>query len=158
MNDEAGKLIEPQPMAFSFSAPGWYVVAALALLLMLFAIYLLIRHYQNNRYRRVALQFLAGRERELSARNAVAQMVYETDMLVKRIAMARYGRHKVSGLRGRQWITFINSTWRERAFDDTDDQLLTEAIYLSSQPVPGDKATAFVAKAKRWIKYHKKHL
>ncbi len=158
MDDQTGKLIEPPPVAFSFSAPGWYVVGALILLFVLTAICLVIRQYRSNRYRRDALRYLSEKEKELSAQNALDTMVYETHMLIKRIAMSRYGRGKVSGLKGGQWISFINSTWRERSFNDRDGQLLSSDIYKPWHTVQPEQASAFIGKARRWIKSHKKHL
>jgi len=157
-DDSVGKLIEPAPVPFSFGAPGWYVVGALALALLIFCIYLLVMHYKSNRYRRNALQFLANTEDKFSTRQAFGELIYETHMLIKRIAMSRYGRKKVSSLRGDEWISFINTTWREKAFDNSDDELLTQTIYKPLVPVSAGQATAFTRKARRWIKKHKKHI
>jgi len=157
-DDPVGKLIEPAPVPFSFGAPGWYVVWGLALILLIFCIYLLVMHYKSNRYRRQALLFLANTEDKFSARQAFGELVYETHMLIKRIAMSRYGRRKVSGLRGDEWTSFINTTWREKSFNNDDDELLSQSIYKPLVPVSTEQATAFTKKARRWIKKHKKHI
>jgi hypothetical protein len=156
MSDEVGKLIEPAPVPFTFDAPGWYVVGAIAALLILFFVFLLIRHYRLNLYRRHALAQLSAIEKDFSAAGTFDIMVYQADLLVKRIAMARYGRQNVSGLRGNEWISFINNKWREKSFDCTDGQLLTQKIYQSTHPVSVDEASLFLQKTRRWIKRHKR--
>jgi hypothetical protein len=156
MEEQTGKLIEPPPVAFSFSAPGWYVLGGLVLLAVLLVLLLAIRYYRSNRYRRDALRYLSEKQKELSSQNAFGMLVYESNMLVKRIAMSRYGRAKVAGLQAEQWIAFINTTWGERSFNDQEGQLLTRDIY--SQTVHPEQAVAFTSKAMRWIKKHKKHL
>jgi hypothetical protein len=157
MDDQVGKLIEPEPVPFSFTTPGWYVVGVLLLLLVVLCVFLLIKHYKNNLYRRCALAFLIEREKRLSLINASGRIVYETQMLIKRIAMNRYGRREVSGLREDKWIAFINSTWREKSFDEKDNELLSRGIYNSSLQITDETVSAFVEKAKRWIRKHKRH-
>jgi hypothetical protein len=157
-DDSVGKLIEPPPVPFSFGAPGWYALGAFAILLLAFCVYLLVLHYRSNLYRRHALAFLTDTEIKYSAKDAFGELVYETHMLIKRIAMSRYGRKKVSSLRGDEWIAFINTTWHDKAFDNADDELLTQTIYKPRVPVSAGQATAFTRKARRWIKKHKKHI
>jgi len=151
---EYGKLIEPQPVTFSFGAPGWYVLGVLCLLVILFVLWLLWRHHVKNKYRTEALQWLSTKEQSLTRQKNYAALVYETNMLLKRIAMSKYGRSNVAGKRGADWTSYINSTWRAKAFDETDEALLHEDIYCLEAIKPG-KATAFVNKAKQWIRRHK---
>jgi hypothetical protein len=157
-DDPVGKLIEPAPVPFSFGAPGWYVLGGLGLLLLALCIYLLVKHYRSNLYRRRALAFLSDTESRFSTKEAFGDLVYETHMLIKRIAMSRYGRKKVSSLRGDEWISFINTTWHDKAFDNNDEELLTQTIYKPKVPVSAGQATAYTKKARRWIKKHKKNI
>lgn len=148
-----GKLIEPQPVAFSFGAPGWYVLGAVCLLAVLFIAWLLWQHYQKNKYRKYALQWLDVKQQELSSTNNYNALVYETTMLLKRVAMTKYGRDQVAGKRGNEFTTYINSTWRAKAFDANDEALFTNSIY-SETTIEQQKAELFVSKAKQWIKKH----
>lgn len=101
----------------------------------------LLRHYERNRYRREALLWLEEKERSL----------YETDMLLKRIAMRNYGRENVAALRGQAWIDLLNRYWKEGAFTAADADLVSEALYRR----PPASGADFTAKAKRWIRYHR---
>jgi hypothetical protein len=154
MDNEVGKLIEPAPVPFTFDAPGWHVLGAILALLILLMILLLIRYFRLNLYRKHALVQLSTIEKDYTG--AFDIMVYQADLLIKRIAMARYGRHNVSGLRGNEWISFVNNKWHEKSFDSEDSRLLNQKIYQSAAPISGDEAGRFVQKTKRWIKKHKR--
>lgn len=149
-----GNLIEPQAVPFSFGAPGWYVLGILCLLLILFIAWLIWRHYTRNKYRRYALQWLDAKEQELSSASNYGALVYETTMLVKRVAMSKYGRENVAGKRGNEFTAYINTTWKSKAFDATDEVLFSNHIY-SDTNIEQDKAAAFVEKARQWIKQHR---
>ena len=151
---EYGKLIEPAPVPFSFGAPGWYVLGIFCLLVILFVLWLMWRHHVKKRYRAEALQWLSIKEQSLTRQKNYNALVYETSMLLKRIAMSKYGRSNVAGKRGTDWTSYINSTWKAKAFDKQDEALLYGDIY-SVEAIEPDKATAFVNKAKQWIKQHK---
>jgi hypothetical protein len=153
MNDQLGKLIEPEPVPLTFGAPGWYVVGGLLLVLVLLLVWLIVRHYRINLYRQHALVLLADTEQKYNEVQNFDLLVYEADMLIKRIAMSRYGRENVSALRNGQWIEFINSKWHERSFGAQDEKLFNQ-VYQSQQSVSADDASLFVEKTKRWIKKH----
>jgi len=131
MDEQYGKLIEPPPVRFSFGAPGWYVLEALILIVILFIVWMLWRHHVKNKYRTSALQWLAVKEQRYASANKYNTLVYETTMLIKRIAMGKYGRSNVAGKRGTEWTSYINSTWKAKAFDENDEVLFSENIYCS---------------------------
>ncbi len=158
MNDSIpaiGQLIEPAPVRFSFDAPGWYVVGGIVLVLILTGAFLAWRRYRKNRYRREALRWLQQEEQRLVAAMEYAQLVYTADMLVKRIAMQRYGR-ETSSLRGKEWLDYINRTWHSTFTDD--DAKLLDALYASADKIEASRANSFIDKTKHWIKTHKYEL
>ncbi|MXV53244.1 DUF4381 family protein [Pedobacter sp. HMF7647] len=160
MNNDIGTLIEPQPVPFTFGAPGWYVLGVLILIILLVAGWLIMRHYQLNRYRAEAVHYLEqliGAESDNLSPDAPAALVYESQMLLKRIAMKNYGRRLVAGERESGWTDFINSTWRERSFDENDARLFGQAIY-SREVIKLPQATEFADKVRRWIRQHKRRM
>jgi len=150
-----GQLIEPAPVKFTYTTPGWYVLGALLLLLIIVVAWLLIRHYMRNRYRREAIKSLLQIENMYAAKNNYTDLVYETNMLAKRVAMSTYGRPSVAGLRGEEWINYMNSKWRKKSFNTNDALLLTNNLYTFS-PLPAEQASLFVSKTKDWIRKHRK--
>lgn len=155
MKDQIGELIEPAPIAFDYSAPGWKVLAGIFLLLVILLGWKVVSAYRKNIYREHALLQLMDLERVYLAVKAFDLLIYETNMLLKRIAMFRYGRQNVAGLRNEDWTDFINGTWHEKSFDSNDQELLTQVIYQSPSPISEKQAKDFSAKIARWIKKHK---
>lgn len=153
MNDQYGKLIEPPPVSFSFGAPGWYVLAALLLSVVLSIAVLIWRHYLKNKYRTHALQWLDAKQQEYTVNNNYNALVYETTMLVKRIAISKYGRNVVAGKRKEAFIEYINSKYKAVEFNDADKTLLSDTIYTDKN-IEQHTAEQFVSKARQWIKQH----
>jgi hypothetical protein len=155
MDEQYGTLIEPPPVPFHFGAPGWYVAGGLLLLLLIIAAWLLSRHYRKNLYRRQALQWLRSKEEELQHAGSLALLVYETNMLLKRIAIGRYGRTVIAASRDAQWIALLNKTMKKNLFDNKDEQLLQQQLYRSKGAILPDEAAAFIARSKKWIQQHR---
>ena len=155
MNESFGKLIEPEPVPFSFGAPGWYVVGVLIIMGLCIAGYLIYLNHKRNRYRKAALRFLSEIERELSAKNEFVTLLYEHNMMMKRIEMTLFQRDKTASLRGDEWISFLNNTMRKQLFAADDMQLLNAALYQSSS-VNQEIAKKFISNTKQWIRQHKR--
>ncbi len=149
------ELIEPPPVKFSFDAPGWYVVGGLFVLLLITVVILWYRHYKRNKYRAAALSQLAKKVELLIPQQQYDALMYESDLLIKRIAMKKYGRSNVAGLTAAQWIAYINQTWREKSFTTEEGQLLNQKIYAFDKSISKEEAETFVEKSKRWIKKHR---
>lgn len=149
------ELIEPPPVKFSFDAPGWYVVGALLMLLLLASAILWYRHYKRNRYRAAALLQLAKKKELLIPQQQYDVLMYESDLLVKRVAMKKYGRNNVAGLTASQWIAYINQTWKEKSFTNEEGQLLSQKVYAFNNNISKEEAETFVEKSKRWIRKHR---
>lgn len=155
MDDQFGNLIEPAPIGFSFGAPGWYVLGVLLFTLLFIVGWLLLRHYHRNFYRKKALNWLMEKETLCIRKQAYNELVYESNNLIKRIAMRLYGRAEVAGKRPAEWIPFINTTFRESSFDNQDMELLNKDLYASSGDISAEEARSFTDKTKHWIKNHR---
>lgn len=155
MDEQYGQLIEPAPVKFAFGAPAWYVLAGLLLLILSFAAWLLWRYYQRNKYRTKAVKQLTALQQSLSGEGAYDTLVYETNMLIKCIAMAKYGRSAVAGTRGKIWIDYLNSVTKVALFDNKDETLLHESIYTTI-PTSADDAMRFSERARVWVRKHKR--
>ena len=153
MKDDIGTLIEPEPVGFSWGAPGWYVLAGLILLTILVLILLIYKHYQKNKYRRSAVSWLERREAEMFSQHPVA-LVYDAAVLMKRIAITRYGRIEVAGIRDDEWITFLNKCCKAPLFEAHDAEWLRKVLYASKQEVKQNDVRLFIGKTKTWIRKH----
>ena len=153
MNDNIGTLIEPQPVPFTWGAPGWYVLAAWLLIIIVGIILMIIRHYKKNRYRREAIDWLVRREKEMTNQRPDL-IVYDATMLVKRIVMTRYGREHTS-TRNEEWITFLNEACKTQLFTASDSEWLTQTLYAPGSDLRTEDVASYLNKTKTWIKRHR---
>ncbi|SHM79402.1 protein of unknown function [Chitinophaga jiangningensis] len=152
--NDIGQLIVPDPVPFTFAAPGWYVAGVLLLLLLVTAVFLLVRRYRRNRYRRHALAWLEAKQQ---AQLTPAQLLFDTDMLLKQIAMHRYGAATVASLQQQPWMDFLNNSSRPApGFTAEDAGLLQVSLYKpGAEPIAPENINQFITKAKSWIRHHK---
>ncbi|HEX6226247.1 MAG TPA: DUF4381 domain-containing protein [Chryseolinea sp.] len=154
MNDDIGTLIEPDPVKFTWGAPGWYVLGIAVLILICAFLIMFYRHYQKNKYRRAALSWLESREGTLLTQ-APEQIIYDAAMLMKRIAISRYGRNHTAALRDDEWINFLNKVCKSQLFTAGDAEWLTRTLYQSGENLKESETKSFIIKTKRWIKDHR---
>jgi Domain of unknown function (DUF4381) len=92
----------PPPPGWWPPAPGWWVLALLFLLLVAVLIY----RYRSspNRLRRTALRELKHLE---TLASDDMQLASELQNLLRRYAIAAYGREAVADLSGADWLAFV---------------------------------------------------
>jgi hypothetical protein len=103
--DRLEPLRTPETIGWWPPAPGWWVLALLALLLLAFLARQLWRYYRRGAPLRVArqsLERLAESDADLPARlEALAK-------LQRRVAIRIAGRRACAGLTGQAWVDFLN--------------------------------------------------
>ena len=98
-------IVVPDPVSWWPPAPGWYVLAAILLIIF---ILLAIRHWRNwrgNRYRRQSLTELSL----IRAKSSAAYMGRLPELL-KRTALSVWPREEVASLSGRSWHRFLDQS------------------------------------------------
>jgi hypothetical protein len=147
---DPGRLIEPDPVRFSFDAPGWYVLAVI--LIISFVIFFIrwMKRYRKNAYRRAALRRIA----ELtSASTASTEIILnELMILLKRVALQTYGRQKVASLSGEEWFSYLESKGKNTPFVEFEEPV-TAAIY-EGEKLENKTIDELVQLSKKWIKTH----
>jgi hypothetical protein len=103
--DKLHDFYQPLPPPWTLQTAGWYVVFALAGLVIVWMMARGIRRWLRNRYRREALRELALLPPE------------QFSALLKRTALAVWPRENVAALSGDAWIAFLNETAGGRLFD-----------------------------------------
>ena len=92
----------PPPPGWWPPAPGWWILLFLS---ALFIAYMIFRQFSTTaRLQRAALRQLKILESAAIDDIALAR---ELEHLLRRYAVARFGRDRVAGLSGEKWIAFI---------------------------------------------------
>lgn len=95
----------PPPLGWWPLAPGWWAVMGLLLVALALVMWLRTRRQRPSvkRWQRVALRELA----QLQATRDDATLARGVQQLLRRYAIARYGRETVAALSGEAWIAFV---------------------------------------------------
>jgi hypothetical protein len=142
------------PDAVSWWPPalGWWLLAAVLLGLMLLALYGWWWRRQRARDWRVDARFRLRQLARSMDQNDSRTVISELSELLRRVAMARFGRSRCAGLSGDDWLTWLSDNdpsgfdWQKKG------RVLLELPYLP----PGSGADnhdlrRLVAAAKRWV-------
>jgi hypothetical protein len=133
---------QPPPPAWIPQTIGWYVLFAIAVILILWFVIHATRSWFANRYRREALRELAtASPDQLSA-------------LLKRTALAAWPREKVASLSGNAWLKFLGETAATQSFQSRPGNLIEEFALREIPASPQDEQTLKTI-ATEWIRRHR---
>lgn len=99
-------LYEPPPVPFTFEAVGWSILAGVIGVILLVWCMISIYKYIKNRYRREAVAKVRQLE---SDPNGVL-------VILKQVAIYKYGREEVASLSGVKWLQFLDKTGSDVQF------------------------------------------
>lgn len=133
--------IEPPPVPLWPLAPGWIVLGACMLAILLTRLIQAGRRYRANAYRREALQALTETETNAAA-----------NCILKRTALAAYPRAETASLSAADWMAWLNAHCLEPPFPE-DLLPCIESIYQSPETdLP--RSDRFRVAAMQWIEQH----
>lgn len=98
-------------------APGWYGLAGIVLLGLLWFLYKLYRKHMNKQFKRRALRLLAEYNVQYRLRGQTQEISAKVTELLKQVALIYFPRSRVAGLKGDNWITFLNETSKNLDFN-----------------------------------------
>ena len=129
-------------------APGWWLLAVAAIILLVW-LGIKLRHYLRfRRQRNQVLQMLD----ELAGRFDSAQApewLSELSILLRRVALTRFPRRQVASLHGRDWLHFLDQTGGNGRFSDGPGQVIASGPYQRESRIePG----ALISLARDWIR------
>ena len=139
--DQLNEVPEPPPISMMPETWGWLLMAALLLIALVYAGYLLAAKYRANAYRRAAL---ADIDKAGDDPAAVA-------LVLRRTALAAYPRDAVASLSGVAWLGFLDRHYGGKAFSEGVGAVLADGPYRDLSPVPGLSGVA-----REWIRKHRR--
>jgi hypothetical protein len=134
------------PPDFWPPAPGWWVLAALLLALLIAIGWRLTRVLRRRRRRARILAELDT----LSTRSP-DQLASRVSTLLRRVALMCFARREVAPLTGNAWLAFLDRTGGNGAFIQGAGKVLATAPYSSAHDATGIDSDALVALARQWI-------
>ncbi|MBL4903252.1 MAG: DUF4381 domain-containing protein [Desulfocapsa sp.] len=151
-------IISPNPVSWLPPAPGWYALGLTILLLVSWFSALKYQSWKNNKYRREALIELDEIEKELLNSTSAQQLLPLLPKLIKRTAIAAYGRSAVASLTGDDWLGFLDKTVSTQIFTKGSGLLLNDCSYQPAAQLAefSSKQVAELQDAvSYWIRKHK---
>lgn len=122
----------PEPPPLWPPAPGALLLMGFLLLLVLGGAYLFYNRWKRNEYRRAGLSLLED-----------AVTLHDVAVILKRVALAAFGREKVASLHGDEWLAFLHtSCYRSR---------IPQSLVTASEQLVTRKDLNIAA---HWIRHH----
>ena len=132
-------------------APGWWILAGLALLAVIAIITWLFLRWRRNRYRREALRELSTLAARWQSDGDDAAYLRSLQELLKRVALTAFPREQVASLTGEAWLQFLDSSTNSHDFSIGETEVLIDGNY---RPDVSIDVPALQVIAARWITDH----
>lgn len=124
----------PPPVSWWPPAPGWWLLAA-ALLLLIAAGLFLHRRLRQDSAIRTARKLLA---KIRSSRHDDLQTLIALSALLRRSAISTAPRTDVAGLRGTDWLAYLDRSFADAPFRSGIGRCLADAQYRQALPADID--------------------
>lgn len=134
----------PQAIDWWPPAPGWWLLAAMLLAFICGTLWWIWRRYQAKAYRREATSQLQQIRLRFQQQQDTLQLLSELSVLLKRTSITRYGRDRVAGLVGKEWLQFLDQTGSTQAFTQGDGNALVNQRYRPAPEVDGNELIQIV--------------
>ena len=134
--------------AFWPPAPGWWLLAAVLLLVLAVLAVWGIRHYRAYRHKRQIMDELDQLSNSYTKEN-IPVFITGISTLLRRVALRRYARAQVAPLTGAAWLRFLDDTGGEGEFEKGVGRILEVGPYQScAGEVP---AAELLVLARQWV-------
>ncbi len=150
-------IVEPAAVSMWPPAPGAWLLAGIALTWIAAGLLLWLIRRRRTAYRREALRILDQLEAEWSGAGHAATVLPRIAELLKRVALAGFGRPRVAALSGAEWLAFLDRTGGDGAFASGPASLLASIPYrprAAGEPTAAERASILAA-ARHWIRGHR---
>lgn len=137
----------PAPPTLWPPAPGWWLLALLAMTAAALGARLAWRTWRRRRPRRAAVRRVAALRARLRNGEAPEVLIAELSTLLRRAAMVRHPRVQVAGLTGEDWLAFLDDD--THAFSRGIGRSLISAPYARVARVDLE---ALLSLCERWLR------
>lgn len=154
MNDTVAESLQlrdihlPPPPDFWPPAPGWWLLVAILLALLAWALVIAWRRARLRQAQRRLLALLDELERRGTHE---PRQLAQLSILLRRIALMHYPRGEVAGLAGEAWLHFLDSSGGNGGFANGPGRVLAEGPYMPELPGEYDPV-GVTALVRDWIR------
>jgi hypothetical protein len=136
----------PEAIGWWPPAPGWWLLPLVVVLL-----WLVVRYLYQRLTRKTAIHTAQTLLKNLSKQTDALQTLTALSALLRRTAISIDGRSHVAGLRGIDWLEYLDRSLPEQPFSQGIGRCLADAHY---RPRVADDIDlpALIALCERWLK------
>lgn len=142
MREEFGTILEPDPVAFTFDAPGWTYLMFLLVIILVGIGLRWIYMYRRHAYRRKAID-------QLGKLNDIGQV----NVVLKSLVIRSFQRDEVAGLHGAPWVEFLLSRLKNHSFSEKALRETATKIWNPQSITPAEFEN-FKQFSSYWIKHY----
>ena len=141
----------PEPVSIWPLAPGWWILASIILVGLLWITYTGIRSRIKNRYRREGLKIAGQILQHYETHGNRRQYAHDCNGLLKKVALHAFPRQEIASLVGAQWLDFLYQTSGNALFKQSPAYALGSIRF---DPAQEPDVRQLYPLTKSWIKKH----
>ncbi len=147
----------PDAISWWPPAPGWWLVGAIFVALLVYGLWRWLNEHRNNTYRRQAISELEQAWKQYRSNHDGQAYVKLCNIVLRRAALHRdsVNRRAIAPLAGREWFDYLDSCCKQAVFAGNISADLYEAQY---RPHNADQAQHdlrdFHKASLKWLKSH----
>jgi len=140
----------PPPVDISWwpQTLGWQLLFLIVICVIIFRIYIIIRHYFRNAYRRGALKLLAKLSDESTDLQKLPQLIRKTSLYA-------FERESICLLTGEKWESWLDAQCPGSAFSVKHRGQLSQLAYAPEIQLTPQQLNALKQHIVFWIKHHR---
>ena len=132
-------------------APGWWLLAAAALVFLLWITVLLLRSWRRHRLQKEILASLDQLQQHSD--ETTPQFLAELSILLRRVAMMKFPRQQVAALTGKRWLSFLDLHGGDGEYSNGVGSALADGPYARYSETGNEiDKDALLSLARKWIK------
>lgn len=148
-DQDINTVIEPVRVSYWPLQPGWYLLMAIVLILLLLMVWKRYKRRLKDAYKREAIKSIQS----LSNDN---DFFFQLNQIIKAVAIKSYGREKVASLAGKEWITFLQKSKEGVISSSNVLKSLESQQYLKREnQTENSDIDMYKLESIKWIKKHK---
>lgn len=148
-DQDINTVIEPVRVSYWPLQPGWYLLIAIVLILLLLMVWKRYKRWLKDAYKREAIKSI----QTLSNDN---NFFFQLNQIIKAVAINSYGREKVASLAGKEWTTFLQKSEETVVFSSNILKSLESQQYQKREnQTENSVIDMYKLESIKWIKKHK---